>query len=270
MKYLKKVRFRTPESVELEYSLAGLGNRTFALVIDYTLWVLVLVLLGIFGTLFATEITEALGSTLGTENLELWLSALFFLSLFVVYVGYFSFFETIWRGQTPGKRVANIRVLREDGGTVGLLQAVLRGLLRPIDDVLFLGFFLILLTDSEKRLGDWAAGTIVVQEIGDTAKRETDIALGATAESAATWLEEKTKISAINPDDLVLLREFLQRRNLMKSAVKIDVATKLAECLRPIVGLPKLPKGMTVEMFLEGLFIAYQRQNAYKQTATSR
>ena len=260
MLYLKQVKFRTPESVELEYTLAGIGNRVLALLVDYILWALTLALVMLLGTLFASEIIRVLGNIFGTEALELWLAATMLLAVFVVYVGYFTFFETIWRGQTPGKRIANIRVLKEDGSTVGLVQAMLRSLIRPIDDLLFIGFFLILFTPFEKRLGDFAAGTIVTQEIGDTAKRSAEIVFSPAADSAGDWLEQNTAIGALEPNDFVVLREFLQRRSQMTTAVKVDVALKLTEQLRGKVGLPDLPKGMTVETFVEGLFLAYQKQ----------
>ncbi|MBD0269056.1 MAG: RDD family protein, partial [Cyanobacteria bacterium Co-bin8] len=164
------ITIRTPESVELEFTLAGIGSRAVALLIDYTILTLTLVallLLWLF-LLFQLADVEALFN-LQTETLQLWLTAIFSVSLFALYIGYFVGFETGWYGQTPGKRFAKIRVIRDDAQPERLFQATLRSLLRPIDDILFIGFFCILLSPREKRLGDWLAGTLVVQTDPSTA-----------------------------------------------------------------------------------------------------
>lgn len=91
------------------------------------------------------------------------MTAMAFLSLFLIYTGYFVFFETIWQGQTPGKYIAKIRIVRDDGRLLSIEQAGLRALVRPIDESLFIGALLIMFNKSEKCLGDLVAGTIVIQ-----------------------------------------------------------------------------------------------------------
>ena len=97
------------------------------------------------------------------EGQSQWVIAIMAMILYGLYVGYFVGFETLWQGQTPGKRRAKIRVIRDNAQPVGLFQSTLRALLRPVDDILFVGFLFILLGKREKRLGDWLASTLVVQ-----------------------------------------------------------------------------------------------------------
>jgi uncharacterized RDD family membrane protein YckC len=101
---------------------------------------------------------EILGTGFG-----LWMTAIALLSLFLIYTGYFVLFETIWQGQTPGKHIAKIRVVRDDARLLSIEKAGLRALVRPIDESLFIGALLIMFNKSEKCLGDSVAGTIVIQ-----------------------------------------------------------------------------------------------------------
>ena len=99
MKFLNRVKSRTPESVELEFILAGLGNRIYALVIDYLIWSSILILVLIIWAFLVTQV-----AWLRSEPIRLWITAIQLLILFGVYIGYFICFETLWRGQTPGDR----------------------------------------------------------------------------------------------------------------------------------------------------------------------
>lgn len=162
MHLFKRVKFSTPESVELEFTLAGIGNRAWALIIDYHVLTGILVVFFIVWTIVSLQLSDFWVNIFGSKS-SLWLMAIAFVVSFVIYSGYFVFFETLWQGQTPGKRFAKIRVVRDDGRPIGLQQATLRGLLRVFDEFLYIGAFLIALSPHEKRLGDLAAGTIVIQ-----------------------------------------------------------------------------------------------------------
>lgn len=165
MRFFNHISLSTPESVELEFTLAGIGNRTLALLIDYHIMGFVLAVFWVIWSIFSLGLLSVLQQT--DQNYAaapIWLIAIVFLLTFVIFTGYFTFFELAWQGQTPGKRLIKIRVIRDDGRPIGLSQAVLRSLLRPIDDLFFIGVLFILLGKREKRLGDLAAGTIVIQE----------------------------------------------------------------------------------------------------------
>ncbi|MEO1295257.1 MAG: RDD family protein, partial [Cyanobacteria bacterium J06636_16] len=159
MNLFKKITIQTPESVELEFTLAGIGNRTLALIIDYLLLLLLLLVLGLVAA-FLREGLIGLAISLGnnSENTELWLTAIFLLVATTIYSGYFVIFEAWWQGQTPGKRFAKIRVIKDNGKPEGAFQAALRALMRPVDDIFFIGYLCIVFGRKEKRIGDWLAG----------------------------------------------------------------------------------------------------------------
>jgi uncharacterized RDD family membrane protein YckC len=257
MRFFNRIKLITPESVELEFILAGIGGRVLALVVDYhILWLSYMLVLVVFA--FITERLTDIG-ILGpwAQN---WIIAAITLLTFFWFTGYFALFETLWRGQTPGKRFAKIRVVRDDGRPVGVGQAAVRSLLRPIDDLLFLGFFCILIGRREKRLGDWTAGTIVIQEeippVGSSA-----FPLGAKAQDVAEVLLKRSQLGELLPDDFAVLKEYLQRRIVMESRVRQEVGLKLARQFKDLLHLDELPFEMTSDLFLEGVYLAYQQQS---------
>ncbi|HAZ43534.1 MAG TPA: hypothetical protein DDW76_36825 [Cyanobacteria bacterium UBA11369] len=262
MRFFNRVTLQTPESVELEFTLAGIGNRALALLIDYVALYATIVAFWIIWAFFASQLIDLLRNLLGnTDYLELWLFAIALLINFFIYVGYFVFFEVIWQGQTPGKRYTKIRVIREDGRRIGIQQATLRALLRPIDDILFLGAFLIVLNRREKRLGDLVAGTIVVQEESPVAA--ANFAISESAKQLAQQLPEMANLSQLLPDDFATIREYLRRRNGMSPIAKAEKSQEITRQVTSIIQSPPLASGVTADVFLEAVYLAYQQQSAF-------
>lgn len=250
MSFFNKITLQTPESVELEFTLAGIGNRAQALMIDYFL----------LGLSIAT-VTFTVGTLLLTqfdEVFQKWYLAIALLIIFSFFVGYFIFFESLWQGQTPGKRYAKIRVIRDDGRPIGISQATLRALLRPIDDLFSIGFFMIIFHNQEKRLGDLIAGTVVIQE--DRPLIDKELILSDRAEAFATQLLEVSSLSLLLPDDFASIREFLQRRQRLQTEARKNLSRQLAIQLKSILELETLPFKSDAETFIESVFVAYQRQ----------
>jgi len=254
MSLFNRIKIRTPESVELEFTLAGIGNRTIALVVDYLIWGAVLIGLLIFWSILSLQLQRYFG-----EGIDLWISAISLLITFTVYTGYFVIFETLWRGQTPGKRYSKIRVIRDDGQPAGITQAILRALIRPIDDTFLIGMFLIILTKREKRLGDLIAGTLVIQE--ERAVKPSSFAVSPEAESLADELLANQNFSAILPDDFAVIREYLQRRSMLETRARTDLSLKLARQAKELLGMQELPFQMTPDLFLEAIYLAYQKRD---------
>lgn len=145
---------RTPENVTFEFELAGVASRAVAWLID------VLVMLAL--VLASTQIIGALLPVAGG-----FAAALVFLAIFLVQWWYSALLEWWWGGQTIGKRVVGLRTLSETGVRVGFVQAVVRNLVRIVDllPALYLtGGASALLDRHGRRLGDLAAGTVVVRE----------------------------------------------------------------------------------------------------------
>jgi uncharacterized RDD family membrane protein YckC len=258
MRLFNRVTLLTPESVELEFTLAGIGSRALALLIDYfvigfTLAGFWLLLSFLTGQLL--NYLNALG--INYADLPVWLLAIAILVSFAIVTGYFVFLEVTWQGQTIGKRFAKIRVIRDDGRPLGLAQAALRALLRPVDDVLFVGAFFILLGKREKRIGDWVAGTLVVQEVRPVVKGA--IATSSEAEKLAIELTQITDLSKLLPNDFAIIREYLQRRSFMEPNAKSELSLQLARQARILINLETIPPGLTSDDFLEAVYLAYQQ-----------
>jgi uncharacterized RDD family membrane protein YckC len=257
MRFSNRITLSTPESVELEFTLAGIGSRTLALVVDYLL--LTALLIG-FWVIWGIVLAGSLSTFVGQNRdgaVGNWLLAIAILGTFAIHSGYFVGFETAWRGQTPGKRVAKIRVIRDNGQPIGLAQASLRSLLRTVDDFFFIGVFLILLGNKEKRIGDYAAGTLVIRE--ERGDRSKTLTISDVAKDLAQKLPQLANLRQLNPDDFAVVREYLQRRSQMTPKAKSELSMRLANELRTLVALDKIPPNTTADQFLEATYLAYQQ-----------
>ncbi|GAA3202521.1 RDD family protein [Dactylosporangium siamense] len=160
-------RLVSGEAVELDVRVARLGSRALALIIDAFGQAVLFIVLVMLATMF-----QIVTSTAGLFDDGLG-QAIFTIILVITVLGYPTFFETVLRGRTPGKAAMGLRVVRDDGGPVRFRHSFTRalvgmalewpGLLLPVVTwVASLGTMLV--GRSGKRLGDWAAGTIVIHE----------------------------------------------------------------------------------------------------------
>lgn len=258
MPLFKHIKLTTPESIELEFTLAGIGSRALALLIDYQLLGTSLVLFWILWSIFATQLMGYLERlNINYSDVPLWLLAIALLVSFMLYTGYFVTFEVLWHGQTPGKRFAKIRVIRDDGKPVRITQAALRALLRPIDDIAFIGVLFIFFGKQEKRIGDWVAGTLVIQEVRPELNKLT---ISESAQQLALQLPEIADLTQLLPDDFAVVSEYLSRRHFMSMQARRDLSLKLAREIRAIINLANIPDGLTSDQFLEAVYVAYQKQ----------
>lgn len=262
MEFFRPIKRQTPESVELEFLLAGIGGRTYALMVDYLILSLALVSLFFVSSFLAAYVMALISAALGTTKIELWLFAIAALTGFIIYVGYFVLFETFQNGQTPGKKLASIQVVREDGRPVAFPQSVMRALLRPVDDLLWIGFFMIILGKQEKRLGDWLAGTLVVQtQTKSSQKRSPKVEIDQAAYPLAASLRRSPNIALLQPDDMAVLREYLRRRSAMSPAASQQLSLKLANEICSILEFDQPPAKVPPEVFLESVYLAYHDES---------
>ncbi|CCQ52735.1 RDD family protein [Crocosphaera watsonii] len=259
MDFFNQFKIETPESVELEFTLAGIGNSVYAFVIDMIVLGLIITILLIIAAFFLFNI-PIISSLFGIEEeqVSLWILAIQFFIIFATYVGYFVLFETLWQGETPGKRFVKIRVIQDNGRPITLQQATLRALFRPVDDLFFLGLLFVILGKREKRIGDWVAGTLIIQEA--KGKKGTDLTVSQEAENLTKYLQNNTDLSRLLPEDFATLRRYLQRRDEMFTEARMELARKLAYQVKDIIGLQEIPEGTTSNLFLEAVYLAYQKQ----------
>ena len=216
----RSVDVRTGEAVAIRYELAGLGSRFLAVVVD------MLAQIGILVTVLIALAfwNAAMGSLFGAFG-SAWAIALFVILFFVVFVGWFIVFETWWSGRTPGKRALGLRVVRDGGFPIDAGAAVIRNLVRIVE--FSFGFYALsaisaLISKENKRLGDLAAGTIVVRDRAD-AVPDLDAYL-ARASRTDTGLAE---------EDRVLAERFLARRATLEPHARWRLASRIAGRIRP-------------------------------------
>src|ERR1035437_7266813 len=141
--------------------LAGIGSRFIALLVDMLIWCAGFLVLVILFAVFAPK-NKAL-----SKIPEQWAVALVIFIVFLLFWGYFTLFEAFWNGRTPGKRVARIRVIQRSGRAIGLFESMARNLVRYVDFLPFfygVGVIAVFVTRQHQRLGDLAAGTLVVRD----------------------------------------------------------------------------------------------------------
>ncbi|HVW34689.1 MAG TPA: RDD family protein, partial [Acidimicrobiia bacterium] len=155
MTYDDRLAIPTPEGVELELVLAGLGSRLVATLVDYLIKTALLLALVFIGGAVAGDESGGFGA------------AVFIVASFAVFFVYDVAFETLASGRTPGKRAAGLRVVRLAGEPVGFVASAVRNLLRLVDSlpgIYAVGAACVLFSRRNQRLGDMAAGTLVVRE----------------------------------------------------------------------------------------------------------
>lgn len=259
MPLFKQVKLLTPESIELDFTLAGIGSRALALLIDYLILALSLGIFWWLLSLFLNQLTNYLDSLeVNYSQVPLWVMAIGLFVSFATYTGYFVWFEVLWQGQSPGKRLTKIRVIRDNGQPVRLAQATLRALLRPIDDILFVGAFFIFFGSREKRIGDWVAGTLVVETAHSRPQKA--LIISEATQRLARQLPEMTDLEQLLPDDFAVISEYLHRRTQMATQARSELSLKLAREIRAIVKLAEIPPSLTSDQFLEAVYLAYQQQ----------
>ena len=231
----RSVTVRTPEAIAFYYELAGLGSRFLALCIDTLIQMAVLIALFALGLASTRGVTAIAASFhVSDKTLASALVATVVLVIFALFNGYFIAFEMLWNGQTPGKRLLGIRVVRDGGYAVELAGSVIRNLVRIVEFAV--GFYCLsvvtmVLSSENKRLGDYAAGTIVVRDRGfEVRDFQSWRRPGAGDRSHLGPLE------GLSADELALVDRYQARRTSMEPHAARSAAAKIAAALRPKLG----------------------------------
>ncbi|HXP82888.1 MAG TPA: RDD family protein [Verrucomicrobiae bacterium] len=248
----EKLIIETPEQTSIEFPLAGIGSRFLAVLIDTLIQIAVLIVLGlIFVGLGFSFSVAGFGQS---STAAVWISAILIFVYFLLMYGYFMMFESIWNGQTPGKRLTHLRVIKDSGQPITAIDAVARNLLRLVDQLPFaygIGVLCTWISPQSKRLGDYVAGTVVVHEKPfETVAPQWD----APAQSAT----HQYGANRLTPEEFALVETFLSRRSALEAGVRYDTAASIVRRIESKLTLP--PEGKpSAEKLLEEL--SYERRS---------
>lgn len=247
----------TPENVEVGYELAGVGSRCIAVAVDHLLQ-LVLMLVGVFVIAVLSFGLGQLGSVFA-KTPPYWFLAGSSVWVFFVFWGYFIVFEVWWAGATPGKRVAGIRVVRDGGYPVDLFAAVVRNIVRMADllpPIYGAGVISMFVSAEHKRLGDWAAGTVVIKE---RRRPLPSVSLATEASPAVVaWMERIPPLPDLDSHQVAALRRFVERRRTLAIPVQAYIALRLEAKIAP--GLSQ-KLGATAQLHVADILEALLRKH---------
>lgn len=207
----------TPEHVRITFTLAGIGSRFIALLVDSLIQfgLLLLVILSFLG---------AGMSLYGIfEQAFSWYTAFLILLTVLILLGYPIFFEMLMKGGTPGKAVVKIRVLQQNGQPITLVHSTLRNIFRLVDFLpgfYGIGIIVMFMSPESKRVGDYLGGTIVIRE---TCKKIPDILVAPILEQGRVFT-----LYPIKQEDFHILKEFMTRRDEMTAEKRMQLADQLA------------------------------------------
>ncbi|HQR39507.1 MAG TPA: RDD family protein [Blastocatellia bacterium] len=245
----------TPERVELYYTRAQVGNRFLAAALDHLIQAFAMAGIALAVWLMGESLAKI------WNDLGNWAIAIVIMLTFAIYTSYFIVFETIWNGQTPGKRVFRLRVIREDGRPIRFYEALVRNLLRTAVDsqpivgvpLYSVGIVSIFLSSRSKRVGDYVAGTVVIRESESRAPSLDDVLALARDEArksrdiaSAPFEIDASKLSVA---DEVAVRAFLRRRLDLTERVRAVLGNRIAASLAVKLAVPPVP--LNAEQVLE-------------------
>lgn len=257
----------TPERVPLHFALASIGNRFLACAIDHTIQMLAVLVVVISGLILANLANWESRLTSAPK----WVLAVMVLLTFLVFTGYFAFFEWIWSGQTPGKRWMKLRVLREDGRPITFWEASVRNLLRTLDmmPVPFysIGLISVFATNRDQRVGDMVAGTVVVREREAEAPPFAQVFASPVSDPALRRSFKPVlftaNLNSLTDAEIQVVETFLRRRwdlaDVPRQWMAWRVALPILYKLRPAYDLATF----TYEGFLEELLHRYLQERRF-------
>ncbi len=239
---MNNLLINTAQNVSIQYTIASLGDRIWAHIIDNILiGVYIVAIFGLFAAVSG-----------GAETFVI----LFFVVALLPVLFYHFLFELFNNGQSPGKRALNIRVVMLDGTPLTLGALFIRWIFRIVDfDILTGGVavFVVAINGKGQRIGDIVAGTTVVRTVIET----KDNVFSFTAKDSDGYKPNFPEVSSIPESQMLLIRQsFIQARN----TDNVDLFVKTADAVTRIANIHQ-PSGLTSQEFVELVLKDYYYYN---------
>jgi uncharacterized RDD family membrane protein YckC len=276
-------RLASPEQVRLDLELAGPMSRAFAYSIDYSLVLVVMTLILLLSLSGLQQLIEWLSqATLLRDLIEtmtdwvidrnvdegeqvfrvllLGIGIWLLLELFLTTL-YFVFFETLYAGRTPGKRLTQLRVVTENGAVLDARASLLRNLLRAVDTLpagYVVGVVSMILSPRTQRLGDIVAGTVVVRERrADASELLRPAAVDPDVEAGFRFTRDE--LGRVGEVERRLIRRTLRRAESLSDRVAGPIVTRTTQALCRRIGRAEPIPADLQRDFLSALLQASER-----------
>ena len=250
---------QTPENVAFGYQVAGIGSRFLASLLD----TLIVGLLQVAILIVLALMIRAFDNSTFSDQISAWVYAIFGLVAAVFYWGYYVFFEMLWNGQSPGKRWVGLRVIRGDGTPITLSESLIRNLARLVDFLpaaYGVGIVTMFIDKQSRRLGDLAAGTLVVQDRAPITMQDLAVKRTVHLRPWANVSLDGFPVERLTNNDLSLIEDFLLRRDQLthRESLAIQILNTLYQRLG--LPLPSLSKSEAEDMLAALLLAAQNRE----------
>lgn len=269
------LQFETPENVRIEYRPAGLGTRFLAWFIDQIIMnlvifiaVIALIILsavfeGLFRDLF-DQVERALRNKdglVGPETIYMYLAGIGMLIWGLGSFLYFGLSELLWRGQTPGKKMCQIRVVKADGFALDAVGVFMRNVFRVADHLPIL-WIVPVLSKRGQRFGDMVASTIVISDEAEDLA-EVRQQLSGRNKAEARFRFDQAKLTRLTREDFDAVERILDRWNSIPPDQQISLLDRMVGplCKKMETDTPPMEDRV---VFLEDLLAAeYHRQDRH-------
>jgi uncharacterized RDD family membrane protein YckC len=254
--FADKLTIETPEQTGLDFAVAGIGSRFLALAFDTMIQIGVALVAGLGGGML-------IGYLSGIYPVAtIWAAGLLILFFFLLYFGYFALFEILWNGQTPGKRKAGIRVIKDSGRPLTAAESIGRNLMRIVDwlpALYAVGILSAVLNKENKRLGDLIVGSLVVRESSFGDLKPAWQTAADPGISAFSFLAG----GHLSAEEYALIESFLNRRLDLEPTVRYRMADEILRRLKSKLTLPA-ENTLSAERILEALTYEHRAAGRYR------
>ena len=258
------VAFETPENIEVQYRLAGLGTRFIAWFVDQLfVWILIILSIILLGVT-ATSLGAVLDDWLDFSDATPEQIGGYFIGIFLLVFGlgsfvYFSLMELWLRGQTLGKRWMGIRVVKADGFSLDGVSILVRNLFRVIDNFPLM-WVIPMVSRRSQRAGDMVGGTLVVS---DATPELTDVRVQLSNRTAleAEFRFDASKLGRLQEGDFDVVERLLDRWHELPNPQRETLSQRLVDSLVAKMEVPP-PEPHQRARFLEDLLAAELRRQS--------
>lgn len=228
MSRANELKIETPEGIQFSYALAGPISRCLAWVVDFIVVAVLVILVGRVISIFSLFSPDLAGGIAAV-------------TYFVLTIGYGIVTEWLWRGQTLGKRVLRLRVMDLHGLRLQFHQVLMRNLLRAVDSLpfcYFIGGLACFFSARSQRLGDLAAGTVVVHH-ARLSEPDLEQLLAGKFNSLRSYPHLAARLrQRVSPAEASVALQALLRREHFEPRARINLFRDLADHFRNAVPFP--------------------------------